>query len=73
MRNQIVVKNGFVFDPVNGIDGDKMDLFVRDGKIVEKLDGEISAKIDASGMLVMAGGVDIHNSLQGCRESHRRG
>jgi formylmethanofuran dehydrogenase subunit A len=63
VRNQIVVKNGFVFDPVNGIDGDKMDLFVREGKVVEKLDGEISEIINASGMLVMAGGVDIHNSF----------
>ncbi len=72
MRNQIVVKNGFVFDPVNGIDGDKMDLFIREGKVVEKLDGEIHKTIDASGMIVMAGGVDIHNSFKGCKESHRR-
>jgi formylmethanofuran dehydrogenase subunit A len=61
VRNQIVVKNGFVFDPVNKIDGERMDIFVRGGKIVEKLNGEIFQEIDASGMVVMAGGVDIHN------------
>lgn len=59
--NQIVIKNGFVFDPANGVEGDRMDIFVRDGIIVEKLTGETSTEIDASGMIVMAGGVDIHN------------
>lgn len=58
---QIVIKNGFVFDPANGVEGDRMDIFVRDGIIVEKLTGKTSTEIDASGMIVMAGGVDIHN------------
>lgn len=61
MSNQIVVRNGFVFDPVNGIDGDRMDIFVRAGRIVEKVDEDTAKEIDASNMLVMAGGVDIHN------------
>lgn len=61
MGNQIVIKNGFVFDPANGVEGDRMDIFVRDGIIVEKLTGETSTEIDASGMIVMAGGVDIHD------------
>lgn len=61
MGSEIVVRNGFVFDPVNGIDGDMMDIFVRDGKIVEKVDRSTAKEIDASGMIVMAGGVDIHS------------
>jgi len=61
LGNQIVIKNGFVFDPANGVEGDRMDIFVRDGIIVEKLTGETSTEIDASGMIVMAGGVDIHD------------
>ncbi len=61
LNNEIVVRNGFVFDPANGIDGDRMDVFVRDGRIVEKVDEDTAKKIDALGMLVMAGGVDIHN------------
>lgn len=61
MSRQIAIKNGFVYDPANRIDGDKMDLFIRDGKIVEKISGDFE-QIDASGMIVMAGGVDIHNS-----------
>jgi len=59
--SEIVVRNGFVFDPVNGIDGDMMDIFVRDGKIVEKVDRSTAKEIDATGMIVMAGGVDIHS------------
>lgn len=61
MNDEIVVRNGFVFDPANRIDGDKMDIFVRGGKIVENVDEDSAKVIDASNMLVMAGGVDIHN------------
>ena len=60
MSRQIAIKNGYVYDPANRIDGDKMDIFVRNGKIVQKISGDFE-QIDASGMIVMAGGVDIHN------------
>jgi formylmethanofuran dehydrogenase subunit A len=60
-----VVKGGFVYDPLNGIDGEKMSLFVKDGKIVEKIDDRKAKVIDASGMTVMPGGVDIHCHIAG--------
>ena len=60
MSRQIAIKNGYVYDPSNRIDGDKMDIFVRNGKIVQKISGDFE-QIDVSGMIVMAGGVDIHN------------
>ena len=60
MSRQIAIKNGFVYDPANRIDGERMDIFVRNGKIVQKISGDFE-QIDASGMIVMAGGVDIHN------------
>jgi len=69
--NEIIVRNGFVFDPANGIDGERMDVFVRDSKIVDKVDESTAKKIDASGMIVMAGGVDIHNLAQRCIQPHR--
>jgi formylmethanofuran dehydrogenase subunit A len=59
------VKNGFVYDPLNGIDGEKMDIAVKDGKVVEKVDECRARKIDASGMIVMPGGVDIHTHIAG--------
>ncbi|RQD79810.1 MAG: formylmethanofuran dehydrogenase subunit A [Methanocalculus sp. MSAO_Arc1] len=61
---EYLIKNGFVFDPVQGIDGDKKDIAIKDGKIVEKV-GSGAKEIDASGKTVMAGGVDIHSHVAG--------
>ena len=30
----LMIEGGFVYDPLNGIDGEKIDLFVRKGKMV---------------------------------------
>jgi formylmethanofuran dehydrogenase subunit A len=63
MAGTITIKNGYVFDPLNEINGEIMDIFIRDGKVVKELSAaEIrDAKvIDASGMTVMPGGVDSH-------------
>lgn len=62
---ELLVKNGFVYDPLNGIDGQKMDLAVKDGQIVESVNEHKAKKIDASGMVVMPGGVDIHTHIAG--------
>jgi formylmethanofuran dehydrogenase subunit A len=62
---EILVKNGFVYDPLNRIDGQKMDVAVKDGKIVERVDEHMATIIDASGMIVMPGGVDIHTHIAG--------
>ena len=62
--SELIIKNGFVYDPLNRIDGEKMDIFIRDGKIVKTV--KDSAKVvDASGMVVMPGGVDIHSHIAG--------
>jgi formylmethanofuran dehydrogenase subunit A len=62
--SELIIKNGFVIDPLNGIDCEKMDICIRDGKIVETV--KDSAKVvDASGMIVMPGGVDIHSHIAG--------
>lgn len=62
---ELLVKNGFVYDPFSGVNGEIMDIAVRDGKIVEKLSGKRKKIIDASGMIVMPGGVDIHSHIAG--------
>lgn len=59
-----IIKNGYVVDPVLGIDCEKKDISVKDGKIVEDA-GNDAKVIDASNMLVMAGGVDIHSHSAG--------
>jgi formylmethanofuran dehydrogenase subunit A len=60
----MIIKNGTVYDPMNGIDGEKMDLFIEGGKIVEHAGGEV---IDASGLIVMPGGVEIHSHIAGSK------
>ncbi|TET64722.1 formylmethanofuran dehydrogenase subunit A [Candidatus Bathyarchaeota archaeon] len=62
---ELLIKNGFVYDPINGVNGEKMDIAVRDRKIVEKVKESRAEKIDASGMIVMPGGVDIHSHIAG--------
>jgi len=61
----LLIKNGFVYDPLNGVNGEKMDIAISKGKIVDKLDGKRKKIIDASGMVVMPGGVDIHSHIAG--------
>jgi len=64
---ELLIKNGIVYDPMNNIDGERMDLAVKDGKIVEKVGGKGVKIIDASGMVVMPGGVDIHSHIAGAK------
>jgi len=61
----LLIRNGFVFDPLNGVNGEKMDLSINNGKIVEKVNEKKAKVIDASGLTVMAGGVDIHTHIAG--------
>jgi formylmethanofuran dehydrogenase subunit A len=62
---EMLIKNGFVFDPLNGIDGEKMDIYIKDGKIVDKINVQNAKVVDAAGLTVMPGGVDIHTHVAG--------
>jgi formylmethanofuran dehydrogenase subunit A len=62
---ELLIKNGFVFDPLNGINGEKMDIAIRNGKIVENVNDQKAKLIDATGLTVMPGGVDIHTHIAG--------
>ncbi|MEM2739529.1 MAG: formylmethanofuran dehydrogenase subunit A [Candidatus Bathyarchaeia archaeon] len=81
MREALLIRNGVVYDPMNGVEGEVMDVAVEDGAIVEDVDERRAKIIDASGMLVMPGGVDIHSHIAGSKsnigrllrpEDHRR-
>jgi formylmethanofuran dehydrogenase subunit A len=62
--SEILVKNGYVYDPKNEVNGDVMDIAIRDNKIVD--DVSPTAKvIDAAGKAVMAGAIDIHAHVAG--------
>lgn len=59
-----IIKNGIVYDPLNKIDGEKVDICIKDGKIVESVSDDAKV-IDASGNVVMPGGVDPHTHIAG--------
>ncbi len=62
--SELLIKNGYVFDPISGIKGDKADIAIKDGKFVDKVSSKAQV-IDAAGKTVMAGGVDIHTHVSG--------
>ena len=62
---ELLIRNAVVYDPLNGVDGERMDLAVRDGKIAESVDESQAKVLDASGMIMMPGGVDIHSHIAG--------
>src|SRR5881275_405040 len=73
------IVGGTVYDPANGINGQVRDICICDGKIVADVEG--GRTIDASGMIVFPGGVDVHTHVAGAAlnfaramipEDHRR-
>ncbi len=58
---------GTLYDPANGIDGEKRDIYIRDGRIVDApgKDARIDQSYDVSGMVVMAGAIDLHSHIGG--------
>jgi formylmethanofuran dehydrogenase subunit A len=62
---EFLIKNGFVFDPTQKIKGDVADVALKNGKFVEADEVKKPKVIDATGMTVMAGGVEIHAHIAG--------
>jgi formylmethanofuran dehydrogenase subunit A len=66
MSGTLRIRGGRVVDPANGVAGQVMDLGVRDGRIVALHPQEPAAQdINASGCIVMAGGIDLHSHIGG--------
>ena len=58
---KLLVRNGFVFDPFNNIEGDTKDILIEDGKVVDKFASSSDIKeIDAKGKTVIPAAVEIH-------------
>src|SRR5215216_832737 len=58
------IAQGRVYDPANGVDGEVRDVCLDGGTVVEELPSH-APRIDARGMVVMPGGVDIHSHIAG--------
>ncbi len=64
MASAMRIINGRVYDPANNIDGEVKELCIEDGKIVDSVADDATV-IDAHGMVIMPGGVDIHCHIAG--------
>ncbi len=74
------LRGGRVIDPTQAEADSVRDLFVRDGRVVD--DEQAEQEIDASGCVIMAGGIDMHTHIGGGKvnlarllmtEDHRNG
>ena len=65
------IAGGTLYDPTNGVDGEVRDICIEDGRIVADLPPG-APTVDARGMVVMPGGVDIHSHLASSACNHGR-
>jgi formylmethanofuran dehydrogenase subunit A len=65
------IAGGTVYDPANQVDGQVRDVCVEDGRIVASLPDGVPT-LDARGMVVMPGGVDIHSHFASSSCNHAR-
>ena len=61
---EFILKNGIVYDPANGINGEKKDIMVEDDIIVEEVSADAKV-IDVTNKIVMPAGVDPHAHVAG--------
>jgi len=62
------ISGGCVYDPINGVEGQVKDIWIQAGKIVEPPDDpdvKPTRTLDASGLVVMPGGIDMHCHIAG--------
>ena len=63
---RFVIAGGAIHDPATGRDGVIDDVFVVDGRVVARpADPRGFARVDARGLVVMPGGVDLHSHVAG--------
>lgn len=68
MAYDLCVRGGMIYDPAHGVDGAAQDIWIAAGKIVATpTDPQQRAArtIDAAGLVVMPGGVDMHCHIAG--------
>lgn len=63
MSEPLLIKNGLVFDPENNVNGERMDIAIENGVIVESVDESKARIIDATGKMVLPGAIDIHTHV----------
>ena len=68
-----LIRGGMIYDPTHSLDGVVQDLYIEDCRIVPKPPDSriINQTIDANGLIVMAGGIDIHSHIGGGKGQYR--
>ena len=62
----LVLAGGTIHDPANGRDGVVADIWIAGGKVVPRpADPAGFERVDAAGLVVMPGGVDLHSHVAG--------
>ena len=61
---EYILKNGIVYDPANEVNGDKMDVMFKDGKIVDSVSSDAKV-LDVTDKIVMPAGIDPHAHVAG--------
>jgi len=69
--SRLRIAGGTVYDPTNGLDGVVRDVCIEGDRIVAELPAS-APRLDARGMVVMPGGVDIHAHVAGSSVNHAR-
>jgi formylmethanofuran dehydrogenase subunit A len=64
VSERLRISGGEVYDPANGIHGEVRDVLVEDGQIVGELPAGVPT-LDARGLVVFPGGVDLHCHIAG--------
>ncbi len=64
MAESMIIKGGIVYDPLNGVKGEKTDIMIKDGVIVSEVPSD-AKEVDASGKIVAPGGVEMHAHVAG--------
>ena len=69
------ITGGTVYDPANGVDGVVKDIYIDGGRIVaaDSAAAGTAKTIDATGMIVFPGGVDVHTHVAGGALNFARG
>ena len=59
------LKNGRVYDPANGVNGERRSLYIRNGRLCRPPRRRADQVQDLRGLVVMPGGIDAHTHLAG--------
>lgn len=69
--SRLRITGGTVYDPANGLDGVVCDVCIEGDRIVADVPAS-APRLDARGLVVMPGGVDIHAHVAGSSVNHAR-